>query len=348
MLRGSWSEAFRAPNLITINEEIVARNNTRTDWLCQYLKDTVGDPDGELDSNCRYSMQRRASGSKDLDPEKSNNSSIGIVLTPLSNLTLTLDFWKIKKDDTIGLFGEENHTLLDLVFRVDNGLANCDSFAGNPALGRLEAEEGATPLFLEAGICPTGEVDFVNDRYANLDTRTVKGYDFGVYYDISTGIGDWTFTWVGSIYTKYDQVGGSLADIIEEAQSSGMIPSNYPIDGLGDLIRKDGNQEKKMNARVRWLKDGWGASLAWFYLGDFYQSALTLEDGTQWVVPSYTYWNGSVDYNFDIGRTNTRVRFGINNLTNERAPLADRWYGFFSDAHRDYGRSYYLDVKFMF
>ncbi len=31
LVRGSWSEAFRAPNLITINEEIVARNNTRTD-----------------------------------------------------------------------------------------------------------------------------------------------------------------------------------------------------------------------------------------------------------------------------------------------------------------------------
>ena len=29
MLRGSWSEAFRAPNLVTVNESLVVRNNTR-------------------------------------------------------------------------------------------------------------------------------------------------------------------------------------------------------------------------------------------------------------------------------------------------------------------------------
>lgn len=348
MLRGSWSEAFRAPNLITINETIVARNNTRTDWVCQYLKDTVGDPGGELDSNCSYSMQRRASGSEDLDPEKSDNTSLGIVLNPLDNLTLTLDFWKIKKQDTIGLFGEANHTLLDLLLRVENGLANCEALTGNPVVGRGDAEENTAPIFLEAGLCPTGEVDFVNDKYANLDTRTVEGFDFGLYYDIDSSIGEWSFTWVGSVYTKYDQVGGDVSALIETAQAEGVIPANYPIAGLGDILRKDGNQEEKMNARVRWRKSNWGASLAWFYLGDFYQSALTLEDGTQFKIPSHTYWNGSIDYNFDVGRTNTRLRLGMNNLTNARAPLADYYYGYWSDAHTDMGRSYYLDVKVYF
>ncbi|MEJ2482744.1 MAG: TonB-dependent receptor [Gemmatimonadota bacterium] len=34
MFRGAWSEAFRAPNLVTVNESLVVRNNTRTDWTC--------------------------------------------------------------------------------------------------------------------------------------------------------------------------------------------------------------------------------------------------------------------------------------------------------------------------
>jgi outer membrane receptor protein involved in Fe transport len=351
MLRGSWSEAFRAPNLITVNEEIVARNNTEKDWVCQYVQDVTGSDDG-LDENCEYSMQRRAGGSSELEPEKSDNSSIGIVLTPLPNLTMTLDFWKIKKEDTIGLFGETNHTLLDLVLRVQNGLNNCGSFVGDPALGRDEADPDAVPLFLQAGICPTGEVDFVNDLYANLDTREVEGYDFGVYYDLETGIGDWTFTWVGSIYTRYEQKGGDLASFIEQAQADGEIPGNYTIQGLGDLLRMNGNQEQKMNARVRWDYKQWGASLAWFYLSDFYQSSLTLdnEDGTQtiYVIPSHDYFNASIDYDFDIGSSTTRLRFGINNLTDERAPLADRYFGYYSDAHNDYGRSYYFDVKVWF
>ena len=177
--------------------------------------------------------------------------------------------------------------------------------------------------------------------------------DFGVYYDLATGIGDWTFTWVGSIYTKYEQVGGELSSFIEERYctgegQSGCIPLSFPVAGLGDLIRQDGNQEEKMNARVRWQKNRWAASLAWFYLGDFYQSSLTLDDGTQYVIPSHTYWNTSVDYRFDLGSVDTRIRFGINNLTNERAPLADRFFGYFADAHSDYGRNYYLDLRFAF
>lgn len=348
MLRGSWSEAVRAPNLVTVNEREVARSGSYDDWVCQYVTDVTGDPDEILDSNCRYSWQRRAFGNVDLKSEKSDNYSIGLVLTPVSALMVTIDFWKIRKKDSIGLFGQDNLALLDLVTRVENGLNNCDSFEGLESLERQQVDEDAIPLFIEAGLCPAGEVNFGSEKYSNLDTRTVKGFDFGVYYDLASSIGDWAFTWVGSVYTKYTQTQGDLASMIIKAQDDGVIPSNYPIYGLGDLLRKDGNQERKMNARARWWKDNWGVSLSWFYLSDFYQSSLTLVDGTRYVIPSHSYWNTSADYNFEIGDFESRLRLGINNLTNKRAPLADRYFGYFSDAHRDYGRSYYLDVRFSF
>jgi outer membrane receptor protein involved in Fe transport len=44
----------------------------------------------------------------------------------------------------------------------------------------------------------------------------------------------------------------------------------------------------------------------------------------------------------------SRVRLGVNNLTDERAPLADTYFGYFSDAHSDYGRSYYVQLKASF
>jgi outer membrane receptor protein involved in Fe transport len=348
MLRGSWSEAVRAPNLITVNEVVVGRSNSNKDWLCQYVTDVAGDPDGALDSNCQYNWQRRAFGNEELKSEKSDNSSIGMVLTPVGELMMTLDFWKIEKQDTVGLFGQDNLALLDLLIRVENGLADCDTFDGLEALERQQVDEDAIPAFIAAGLCPAGEVKFGNESYANLDTRTVEGFDFGVYYDRASGIGDWTFAWMGSVYTRYVQTPGDLAGSISEAQAAGVIPSNYPIVGLGDLIRKDGNQEEKMNVRIRWSKHTWGASLAWFYLSDFYQSSLTLADGTLYVIPSHSYWNASVDYGFDIGAADMRLRFGVNNLGDERAPLADKYFGYFSDAHRDFGRSYYLDVRLAF
>ena len=346
MLRGSWSEAFRAPNLVTVNEQLVVRNNTRDDWTCMYAAEFGGDPDQDI-LDCTNTIQRRATGSKELKPEKSDNTSIGIVLNPVDTLTLTFDYWTIEKKDTIGLFGEENHTLLDLLARIEAGVNNCGS-VGNPVIGRSEVEDDYIPIYLEAGICPAGDLDYVNDFYQNLDTRKVQGFDWGVYYDLDSSIGDWTFTWVGTHYTKYDQEPGPAATLLLEAQNAGIIPDNYPVTGFADLRRMDGNQDTKMNARVRWRKDAWGASVAWFYLSDFYQSSLTLSDGTQYVVPSMSTWNISADYSFDLWRSESRIRLGVNNVGNERAPLADRYFGYFSDAHRDYGRSYFIDFLMAF
>ena len=88
-------------------------------------------------------------------------------------------------------------------------------------------------------LCPVGRADYVEDNYANLDTRIVEGFDFGVYYDLATGIGDWTFTWQGSVYTRYDQEPGNAAQLLLDAQNAGTLPANYPVRGFDDLLRRD-------------------------------------------------------------------------------------------------------------
>jgi outer membrane receptor protein involved in Fe transport len=342
MLRGSWSQAFRAPNLVTVNEQVSASVDNTDDWACIYAADFGGDP-GQDTLECSSLVEERTFGNRTLKPEKSDNSSIGLVLQPLQGLMLTLDFWRIEKKDTFGLIGVENHTMLDLLSRLEAGTANCSGFAGNPAVARDEADATSSAIYLAAGICPAGEIESVSDQYANLDTRKVEGFDFGVYYDVSSGIGDWSFTWVGSIYTRYDQKPGGLTRLLIDAQDAGVLPDHYPVAGFNDLLGQNGNQEEKMNARVRWVKNRWAASAAVFYLGDFYQSSLTLADGSRWVLPSMTTWNINTDYSIDIWQSRTRLRFGVNNLTNERAPLADGAFGYYADVHRDLGRSYYID-----
>ncbi|MEM9301034.1 MAG: TonB-dependent receptor [Pseudomonadota bacterium] len=345
LVRGSWSEAFRAPNLVTINEDIVARTNTREDFVCRYAADFGGDPDQDV-LDCENQIQRVAQGSRDLRPEKSDNISFGVVLEPLDNLTITIDYWEIEKEDTIGLFGEENHTLLDLVFLLEQGNANCASVVGNPATVRADVDPDEAPFYEAAGLCPQGVLDAVNDRYANLNTRTVDGIDVGVYYNWETSFGDFTTRFVGSFLEKFEQEPGGNANVLLEAQQSGLIPSNYPVAGFDDLIRRDGNQEERMNLSVAWRYEQFGASVNAFYIGDFFQNSLTLSDGTQWIIPSMTTYNMRFDYNFDLADVDTRVRLGINNVTDERAPLADRFFGYFADSHRDLGRYYYVDLRF--
>jgi len=348
LLRGSWSEAFRAPNLVTINESIVARNNTRTDYACRYAAQNGGDPEEDI-LDCRNSIQRIAQGSDQLAPEESTNTSLGLVLTPVEGLTVTLDYWSIEKEKTIGLFGEENHTLLDLLFRLENGNSNCGSASFNNAISR-EVNENVDEIavYNAAGICPAGDIEFIDDQYANLDDRTVTGYDLGIYYDVDTDIGDFKFSYNGAFLDKFEQEAAGNVGLLVAAQEDGRIPASFPIDGFADLIGRDGNQEQRHSMRLRWSQDAFGASISGNRIGSFYQSSLTLDDGTQYIIPAMTTYNATFDYRLDMFDARTRLRLGIRNLTDERAPLADRFFGFFADAHRDYGRSYYVDVRMAF
>jgi len=344
LVRGSWSEAFRAPNLVTVNEGTVARSNTRTDWACQYADDQTA---GAYNLDCNNSTQRIAQGSDELVPETSENKSIGLVIDPMEGLTFTIDFWEIEKDDTIGLFGEENHTLLDLVNRIDAGTGNC-SQVFNDAVVRLDADDDQIAAFTEAGICPAGDVDRIEDVYLNLDTRTTRGYDIGAYYDIDTKIGDFRFSYNGAFLEKYEQVASGDSLVLVEAQEDGRLPASYPVDGFADLLGRDGNQEERHSARLSWRQGKWNAALGAYRIGSFYQSALTLDDGTKYVVPAFTTYDVSASYRFDVADTDARILLGVKNFTNERAPLADRYFGYFSDAHNDNGRYMYVDLRLRF
>lgn len=355
LFRGSWSEAFRAPNLITVNEGLVVRLNTRTNYVCRYAVDTweeahAGLPDfdaAEDELVCSTSTQRQAQGAEELVSEESTNTSVGLVWQPTENLTLTVDFWTIEKEDTIGLFGETNHSLLDTLLHIENGLNGCGTtFEGNTRVGYLDVDAEDVPYYTAAGICPVGEMEYINDRYANLDTRTVEGHDIGLFYSKDGKSGSWDLSIRGTFYDKYEQTAGPASQALIDAGESGVFPETFSTPtGFGDLLRQDGNQETKYNASLSWRKDAVAARLSAYYLSDFYQSSLGILDEQRWVIPSMTTYNASFDYGVDLFDTDTRFRFGINNLTDERAPLADKYFGFWADAHRDYGRYYYVDVR---
>ena len=334
------------------------RTNPRTSYVCRYaeeLWDEGRDPDdpryGEATDElaCGVNVQRRASGSEKLEPEESTNTSIGLVWEPIESLTLTLDFWEIEKKDTIGLIGETNHSLLDVLLHIENGVNNCAGFEGNPATGYFTPNPEDVEYFTYAGICPVGQWEYVNDQYANLDTRIVEGWDVGAFYSTDTRFGTWDLSIRGSFYEKYVQKAGPLLSSLIEAADTGVFPDGFPSPaGYGDLLRQDGNQEEKYTANLRWRLDRFGAGLSAYYLSDFVQTSLGVREDKEWVIPSMTTVNGYFDYSADIFNTETRFRFGINNMFDERAPLADRYFGYFADAHRDLGRYFYVDLRMGF
>ena len=318
-LRGSWSQAHRVPNLVTINETIVARQNTPDDYVCHYIADKLAANISDAtqrtaifealdfgDDDCGYSVQRRAQGSKDLVSEKSDNFSIGVVLTPVEGLTVTFDTWTIDKADTVGLFGETNHTLLELVNLVGHGSTNCSSLTDYAPVDRdtfTLTTAQATAFATATGICPVGNAIAINDRYRNLNSLKVEGYDVGVYYDLDTAAGKFTIKYnLAQLETFEQQADGDVGTLVK-AKAAGTIPNEekYVINGVGDLIGRDGQQKKRETWSVTWERGNMAASFQSSTIGSFYQAHLTLSDGTRFVIPSHTTYNARFDYTLNAG-----------------------------------------------
>lgn len=354
-LRGSISSSIRVPNLIQVNEKIVVRSGTRYDYSAYRVNQINADKfDPVIDNDSRYTIQRQATGAENLVPEESINTNFGFILNPLNGLVITVDFWQIEKDKTIGLFGRDNHTIQDMALRFENGTKNCDSFAGNSAVVRETPDEDEIAAFTAAGVCPFGAIKYVADNYMNLAKRTLKGHDISLTYDFKFNIGDFKFKYIASHTDEFKQEASGEFSILAEKQASGEIPEDYVLKGFGNLLGMDGNYAEKHFASLSWKYKPFGITVNGLEKGSFYQSSLTLKDGTKYVIPKMRTINLILSYTFNtenflsLGKLKHTLKFGIKNIEDERAPLADRYFGFFADAHQDYGRNTYLNYQISF
>jgi iron complex outermembrane recepter protein len=100
MFRGSYSTGFRVPSFNQIFNGITSSLFSGRD-----LADPGKCPGGKPDTNkpgCEVVQPQIINGGKsDLGPEKSKQATVGVVIEPMPNLSMTLDWWRINKTDTI-------------------------------------------------------------------------------------------------------------------------------------------------------------------------------------------------------------------------------------------------------
>ena len=345
LIRGSASTSFRVPNLIQQNQRFVPRQGSNTDAVGKYVG--ANQP---LDDS--YSMQSFRLLNPNLKPETSTNTSIGFVYSPsvVDGFTMTYDSWEIEKEDTIVLLGRNNRLVEDLVLRLEHGPNNCSAFSNPNVLRDQDAgyTDEEVALFSAKGICPAGEAQIVYDPYANAATRKIAGQDIGLYYDIDTDFGRFKLSANYSKTDEFTQEPTAGYTKLKEAQDSGTFPLSIALSGFGDLAKQDGNYVEKTSIKGTYTIGDWGVQITSLTKGDFYHSQETKSDGTRYVLPEMTTMNVSVYYKFDIAGNKARIKFAVKNIEDERAPLADRFYGFFADAHQDMGRNSYIDFKVSF
>tara|TARA_Y100001970_G_scaffold6943_2_gene7955 strand:+ start:6885 stop:9881 length:2997 start_codon:yes stop_codon:yes gene_type:complete len=341
-LRASVSTSFRAPNIIQVNEKTVVRSGTRYDRAA-FQVNALQNVGNVIDSDSRYTIQRMATGASGLDAEESDNSSFGFVLSPVDNITITVDSWTLEKDKTIGLFGRENQTVNDMLLRFANGTNNCDTFAGDPLVVREDPDDGDLEAFAAAGVCPFGEIKYIKNNYTNMALRTVEGTDVGVYFTFENNLGSFDIRYNGTFLDRFEQKASGEFAALQAKKDSGEIPESIPLKGFGDLLEKDGIYDNKHSLRLSWDKGPFRVSLSGLKKGSFVQTSLGTKDGVPYLVPSMTTKDLTMSYSFDIRGNDARLRLAVKNITDERAPTADRYYGYYADAHQDYGKNYYLD-----
>ena len=341
-IRASLSSAFRAPNIVQVNEKTVVRSGTRYDRAA-FQVNSLQSVGNVIDSDSRYTIQRMAVGAENLDAEESENSSLGFVFTPVDNLIVTWDTWTIEKEGTIGLFGRENQTVNDMLLRFANGTNNCSTFAGDPLVVREAPDEGDAAAFAAAGVCPFGAIKFIKNDYTNMATRNLEGTDIGVYYTLESNYGDFDFRYVGSFLDEFEQKASGEFARLQAEKDAGVIPESIPLKGFGDLLNKDGIYDEKHSMRLTWNKGPYRVSLSELKKGSFVQTSLGTKDGVPYLIPSMKTLNLTLGYEWEPNGKKARVRMAIKNLEDERAPTADRYYGYYADAHQDYGRNYYID-----
>jgi hypothetical protein len=258
-------------------------------------------------------------------------------------VTFTADWWRIEQSNVVGIFGDDNHILLDYVLRLDG--------QSNPAVVRAAPDAQDIIDFQGTGLAPVGDILFVNDNYLNLDERAVQGWDFGLYYDLDdTPLGDFSFRINAAFLDKFFQGVSPNGAIINSAAAGGDIPAVLTVNGQGNLVRNFGRPEWRYTSTLTWRKDEWGAGWFTSYVGDVEDRGIVLTATSQpWIIEDYQTHNLYVQYELGYDTDSpTRIRLGMRNIFDEVPPLADTNFGYLGDLHNPQGRFVYAAIRKQF
>ncbi|MGB0987652.1 MAG: TonB-dependent receptor domain-containing protein [Pseudoalteromonas spongiae] len=308
-VRAAYAEGFRAPNLPQVVEQGISRSNTRYDPI----------------TDSSYGITEIRGGNKNLKPEDDTNTSFGLVLMPFDNITVTADWWNIEQDGVVGILNSQTHLLYDSLLRSQGG-SNANVIRGDD-----------------------NEVIHVNNQYDNLSPREIEGVDFSVFYDLKTDFGNFDFKVNAARLIRFEQQPDDITAQVLAAQQAGdpAVPESIVITGAGDLIQQNGRPEWRAYASMRFKRDQWSVGTTANYVSDFYDTSITTSDGEPLPIDSFTTINLYGDYRFkDAGwLSKTRIRVGVRNIADEKPPIADESFGYFSSVHSNRGRYFYFDIS---
>lgn len=348
-LRGAWSQGFRAPNLVQVNDDGTTRSNTRDDFVTCQAQVEKGLLSG-LDACPGAGVISFRSGARDLKPEDSESINLGIVLEPafVPGLTLTADYWQVKQTGLVGTFGDDNAIALDLLRRLDS--------SSNPNVIRAAPTAEEIALFTGTKLAPAGKIVRVLDPYLNLDSRVSKGWDFGLFYRVPDfGLGRFRLRLNAARLQSFVQSAGASGAELLAGIASGKLPADVTVGGLGELLELDGRPKWRLSGSINWESGPVDVGLYGQYIGKVWDTSvvrdvlIVSDDPNANYYPVKDQFVTNLSFSYTIKNktalNGTRLRLAINNLFDKDPPLADETYGFYSELHTARGRVFQIELR---
>ena len=343
-IRGSYSEGFRAPNLEQVNTATYGRLSTNPDYIrCEAdLRAGRIATFGACSRSIGASLL--VSGNPDLKPEESQNQSYGVVFQPqfipaeFGDFTFTIDRWRIQQEKIVGLFGGPNAVILDYAERVQG--------RSNPLVTRAAPNADDIALFAGTGIAPVGVITSISDRFVNLLPQDVEGLDIGFNWRLrNTPWGDFRVNIDAAKLIKFTREAGPQVDALYAARAAGTINAATPLPDSSNLLAQNGRPEWRLSGSLTWSQGPWQVGAFTQYISAVDDTNLLSATGQAWQVDSQVTGNLYAQYEWEENAgfaSNTRIRLGARNITNEAPPLTSS--GYLGSLYRPYGRYWYVSL----
>lgn len=321
--RGAASTGFRAPSLVDL-------------YSPQVLGATAGSI-GANNPNClsgNYTVVFSAlncpsqgmavyGGNPKLQPEKSDNYDLGIVIEPIKDLGITVDYYKITVRNEI-------QTIPDTAI-YGNPSAFASDYVLNNA-GTLTEAPSAPTACVNGPSTPTcGYIYLTTQNTGGIRT---SGLDLSVSYLQRTSIGKFSFGLDGTYVTNFQlqEYTGAPWITLDRQFNQG----NQPVIGWQHLFTVD------------WTQGAWGAGLSNKYISSYTDEFLDA-NGNQLTVSAYSIWNGYVSWK---PIKPLKVLVGIRNLFDTSPSFSNQtqnWQAGYNPLFSDpTGRAFYTKLTYVF
>lgn len=307
IFRASYAESFRAPSLAQVGAGTTLSSGTLSCGGEFYDTFCDGYPDDD-------SYLSEIYGNEDLKAETAKSYNAGLVFSPGESFTLSLDYWRYRHENLVGVDDEE-------LFR--------QALAGDvPVVARGELAAGEIGIETRDGSIGS-PVDEIHLNLQNLGVQTTDGIDLGAdwYLPSSPTWGDFTLLLDVSYLNSFKKQ-LSKSSVTEELAGE----FRYP--------------KWRANAKLRWQRESWHASLTTNFTGHYADDSDSgdVPEGRQ--IPSWTVFDAYVSYDLT---SNAYVSLYVDNLLDRKPPIA---YGSSANVdlsnHDTMGRFYTLSVNYRF